>query len=170
MDKLLAPDWGLSLWTIVTFVLLLAILKKAAWGPLVKALEEREKKIRDDVEFARLEREEVQKERQALQAEIASLKAKARSVLDEAARDGESLRQELKAKAEAEAARVRERASMELEADREKMLRVLRKDVGTLAVSAAERLLGRTVDPEVQSEVLGSFLKELESENGRPIR
>lgn len=163
MDKILNPDTGLMIWTIVTFLCLVGILKAFAWGPLLHALEEREARIkadRDGAEKARAEAERIQRE---LEAQMAGVQAKSKELIAAATKDGEALRAKLKAEAEADAAAIKAKTSADLVAEKEKLVGELRKEVATLSVMAAEKLMRKTVDEGVQKSVLDGFFKDLES-------
>lgn len=162
MGDLLAPDLGLTVWTIVTFLCLVAILKFAAWGPLLHAIEERENRIKADREGAEKARSEAERIQRELEAQLAGAAAKSKELVLQATKDGEALRAKLKAEAEADAAAVKAKASADLTAEKEKLVGELRKEVATLSVMAAEKLLHKTVDAGVQKTVLDGFFKDLE--------
>ncbi|NNN06558.1 MAG: F0F1 ATP synthase subunit B [Elusimicrobia bacterium] len=163
MDKLIFPDTGLMFWTVVTFFLLMVILKKAAWGPLLAAIEAREGRIKADregAEKARAEAERIQKE---LEARMSDAHSKSKELLAAAAKDGEALRARLKAEAEADAQAIKEKTAAELIAEKNRLVADLRKDVASLSVLAAEKLLRKSVDDGVQKTVLDGFFKDLET-------
>jgi F-type H+-transporting ATPase subunit b len=162
MGDLLAPDLGLTVWTIVTFLCLVAILKLFAWGPLLHAVEERENRIKADREGAEKARSEAERIQKELEAQLAGANAKTKEMLLQAAKDGEALRAKLKAEAEADAAAVKAKASADLVAEKDKLVGELRKEVASLSVMAAEKLLHKSVDAGVQKTVLDSFFKDLE--------
>ncbi len=163
MGELLTPDAGLIFWTIVTFLCLVAVLKFAAWGPLLHAVEAREARIKADregAEKARAEAERIQKE---LEASMAGAQAKSKELLAAAAKDGEALRAKLKAEAEADAQALKDKTFAELAAEKNKLVADLRKEVATLSVLAAEKLMRKSVDDGVQKNVLEGFFKDLET-------
>jgi len=163
MDKLIVPDTGLMFWTIVTFLCLVVILKKAAWGPLLKAIDEREYRLKEDrlaAEKARAEAERIQKE---LEAHMSGVQAKSRELLAAAAKDGEALRARLKAEAEADARAIQEKTAAELVAEKNRLVGDLRREVASLSVMAAEKLMHKSVDDGVQKTVLEGFFKDLDA-------
>ncbi|MDE2491817.1 MAG: F0F1 ATP synthase subunit B [Elusimicrobia bacterium] len=163
MDKLLQPDPGLMIWTIITFLCLLAILKKFAWGPLLGAIDEREYRLKEErlaAEKARSEAERIQKE---LEEKLAGVHAQSRELLAAAAKDGESLRAKLKAQAEADAQAIKEKTAAELAAEKNRLVAELRGHVADLSVQAAERLIRKSMDAGVQKAVLDGFFKDLET-------
>ena len=162
MDTLLQPDTGLIIWTIITFVALVVLLKMFAWGPLLAAIEEREHKMKSDLDGARAARDEAEKIRQKLEADMAGLQAQGREMLAQATKDAEVLRAKLQASAEADAQKIKDKTMAELDDEKQRLVRELRKEVSTLSIMAAEKLLRKTVDEGVQKSVLDSFFKELE--------
>ncbi len=163
MDKLLNPDSGLVIWTIVTFLCLVFILKKAAWGPLLTAIEEREKRMKADLAGAQDARAQSEKIKADLEAQMAGMQAKSRELLAQAAKEGEALRSQLKTAAESDAEKIRQKTMAELADEKERLVRDLRKEVASLSVLAAEKLMRKSVDDGVQKTVLESFFKELET-------
>lgn len=162
MDTLLNPDTGLIIWTILTFLLLVFLLKTFAWGPLLKAIDEREAGLKSDLDRAEEARKSAESLKAELDSKIEGLEAKGREILDQANKEGESIRVKLKGEAEADARKIREKTKVELEGERQKLVRELRKDVAELSVLAAERLVKKTVDAGVQKRVLDDFFKDLD--------
>jgi F-type H+-transporting ATPase subunit b len=167
MGELLTPDAGLIVWTIVTFLCLVAILKLAAWGPLLRAVEAREERLKADregAEKARADAERIQKE---LEAQLAGVQAQSKELLAAATKDGEALRARLKAEAEADAQAIKDKTLAELAAEKNKLVVDLRREVASLSVLAAEKLLRKSVDDGVQKNVLEGFFKDLDSQAGK---
>ncbi len=162
MDRLLNPDTGLIIWTIITFLALVLVMKKIAWGPIIEAIEEREKKMKAELEGAQAARSEAEKIRVDLEKKVADLHAMQREMLAQATKDGEALRAKLKADAETDARNIREKTMAELSEEKDRLTRELRKEVAGLSVLAAERLMRKSVDDGVQKSVLEGFFKDLE--------
>ena len=143
--ELLQPETGLIFWTVVTFVVLLAILWKFAWNPILGALEAREQAIQRTIDDA----ERLQAEAGALleqhRAKLAEARSEGNRVLDEARQAGERMKSEMLEKARAEADRVIERAHRQLELETEKALQDVRSRAADLALLAAERVLERSL-------------------------
>ena len=164
MDKLLQPDTGLVIWTIVTFMALVFILKKVAWGPLLASIEEREARMKDERRRAEEARAAAEKIRAELEAEMAAVSAKSRELLAQATKDGEALRAQLKSAAEADAQKIKDKTMAELSEEKERLVRDLRKEVASLSILAAEKLMRKSVDDGVQKTVLEGFFKDLEGQ------
>lgn len=165
MDKLLQPDTGLVIWTVVTFLALVFILKKVAWGPLLASIEDREARMKDERRRAEEARAAAEKIREGLEAEMAAVSAKSRELLAQAIKDGEALRAQLKSAAEADAQKIKDKTMAELADEKERLVRELRNEVASLSVLAAEKLMRKSVDEGVQKTVLEGFFKDLESQS-----
>ena len=163
MDQLIVPDTGLMFWTIVTFLCLVAILKKMAWGPMLHAIEAREGRIKADREGAEKARSEAERIQKEFEAHMAGAQAKAKEMLAAATKDGETLRAKLKAEAEADAQAIKDKTMADLASEKNRLVGELRKEVATLSVQAAEKLMRKTMDDGVQKTVLEGFFKDLET-------
>ena len=163
MGDLLTPDLGLTVWTIVTFLLLVGILKAFAWGPLLKSVEAREARIKADREGAEKARAEAERIQKDLEAQIAGVQAKAKEILAAASKDGEALRAKLKSEAETDAQGIKDKTMADLAAEKNRLVGELRRDVADLSVAAAAKLMHKSVDEGVRKTVLDGFFKDLES-------
>ena len=162
MDTLLNPDTGLIIWTIITFLLLVAILKKFAWGPLLKAIDDREARLKADLDGAKESRKQAEALKLEIDEQMKGLDVKSREILDQAAKEGDALRAKLKSDAENDAQKIRDKTKAELAEERDRLVRELRKDVAALSVMAAEKLVRKSVDADVQKSVLDAFFKDLD--------
>ena len=149
------------IWTVVTFLIMVAILKKVAWGPLLKVLEEREEKIRHDVEAAEKNRLEMEKSRADYERQLTEVEARTRALLAEAEKKGLETRDSILKEAEAQARKIQEKTRQELEAEKEKISRELRSELGAMSMEIAEKIVRKTIDKKVQEDALQDFLKNL---------
>jgi F-type H+-transporting ATPase subunit b len=162
VDNLLTINPGLVFWTIVSFVLLVAILKRLAWGPILAALEHREKSIKDAVlgaEAARKEAERLLAEQKALAARA---EADAEATREKAARGAEARAAEMYAEARAKAEALLEHARQEIEREEARAIGSLRKEAADLAIGAASRLLGRSVDSSDNRRLVDEFIRDVD--------
>jgi F-type H+-transporting ATPase subunit b len=160
-NPLVKVDPGLFIWTIAVFLLLAWLLRKYAWLPLLKALEERQKTIAAAVEHAREAREQLEK----AQANAANLMAQARTeaevFLVQARNDANSLRQELRDKAAAEADSITKNAQKQIERETAKAVESIRREAVDLSVAIASKLIRRQVSAQDQETLLQESLKEI---------
>ncbi|MGH7549668.1 MAG: F0F1 ATP synthase subunit B [Gemmatimonadota bacterium] len=143
--ELLQPEPGLIVWTVVTFVVLLGVLWKFAWNPILGALEAREQAIQrtiDDAERLQAAAEAVLEEHKA---RLAEARSEGNRILDEARRAGERMKSEIMEKSRAEANQVIERAHRQLELETEKAIQTVRSKAVDMALHAAERVLERSL-------------------------
>lgn len=163
MDTLLQPDKGLLIWTVVSFLVLVGLLRAFAWGPLLAAVDAREARLREERERAEAARQEAERIRGELSARLAGAEGEMREILAKAGREAEAIRTSAHRAGEEESKRILTRARRELEEEKQRLMGELRREVSSLSVLAAERLLRRSVDPGVQKDVLERFFREAET-------
>ncbi len=152
---------GLTLWTAITFLFLVAVLSRFAWGPIVKMLQERERTIREAIDAARRERAEAER----LLAEQKETLARATREAAELARrnqqEVELLRQELTARARKEADELVASARGLIGEERSRAAAELRGMVADLAIEAASRLVTASLDDRAQRKLVEEYLQQL---------
>ena len=159
--SLLSPNPGLIFWTAITFVIVLLILKKTAWGPILNALEEREKGIQSSIDRAH----QAKDESEAILRKNKELLAKADAESDRIIREGkdfaEKLRSDISQKAQTEAQKMIASAKEEIEQEKRRALDVLRNEVADLAVKGAEKIIKTTLDADIQKRIVDSMIQDL---------
>ncbi|MDE2040472.1 MAG: F0F1 ATP synthase subunit B [Elusimicrobia bacterium] len=163
MNRLLDPDTGMIIWTIVTFLALVLVLKLSAWGPLLRAIAERDSRIKANVDAAEAARAAAEQVRADLDVQMAGLSAKGRELLAQAQKEAEALRIRLRASAEADSASLRQKTMQDLAAEKDRLVGELRKEVAGLSVLAAEKLIRKSIDAGVQKSVLEDFYRDLDA-------
>jgi F-type H+-transporting ATPase subunit b len=152
---------GLILWTIITFILLLFILGKVAWKPLVSALQAREQGIRD----ALLKAEEARKESERLLTENTQAMKRANEetsrILKEGRELAEQMKNEIVAKAHESAKTMMGQAKEDIQREKETALLQLKNEVADLAMNAAEKIIDETLDEAKQKKLVDNVLKSL---------
>lgn len=161
---LFAIDPGLSIWTIVVFLVVLFVLGKFAWGPLLDAVESREQGIRNAIDEAKEMRREAQQLLDEHKKQLADARRQAQEVVAEGREAGERLRKEVEAGARKEADRMLERARREIERERDMALESIRKDAVDLALAAASRILQERLDQAEDRELVERYLSRVESD------
>ncbi|HXM52701.1 MAG TPA: F0F1 ATP synthase subunit B [Candidatus Binatus sp.] len=147
---------------LLIFLVMLGVLYRFAWGPLLKILNERRERIQQGVEAterAKQELEAAEKERQAMLEEA---RREAQTMLDRIAKQAEDLRKELEAKAREQAEALIARARAEIRQEREKAVQELRSQVADLAVMAAGRIIGESLDAKKHRELIERTIEEAE--------
>ena len=158
---LLTPDLGLFLWNLLAFLILFFILKKTAWKPILKSLNEREQGIADSLATA----ERVKAEMAQLKNENEALLAKAREeralMLKEARETKEKIINEAKEQAKLEAGKVITDAQAAIETQKMAALTEVKNQVGTLVVEVAEKILRRELANKAEQE---KYIRQLSNE------
>jgi F-type H+-transporting ATPase subunit b len=164
MENLLTPDKGLIIWTIVSFAVLVLLLGKVAWKPLLASLQEREDGIRkaiDDAASAKLSADQIKAQ---YEQELARSQDKAASLISQAQVEAQKIREQLLKDAEAEARRLTEQTQKQLEEEKSKLSRELRQEVASLSVKVAEKLLRHSVNSKENDALVQGFMKDLDKE------
>jgi F-type H+-transporting ATPase subunit b len=164
MERLLQPDFGLILCTAITFLLLVAVLGKFAWRPLMAALNEREAGIRRAIEEAQSAKLSADQLRAQYEKELGQGQEKANAILAQTSAEAQKLREKLLKEAEEEAQRLSANNRRQLEEEKEKVLRDIRKEVAGLSIRAAEKLVRHSMDPKTQDELLQGFFDDLDKQ------
>ena len=161
MDKLLTLEPGMIIWTFITFGLLLFILKKFAWKPLLSMLEQREEGIRSTMQRTEHAREEAEKLLTEHKKLLQASELDARRIIDEARQTAEKLRTEILAHAEEQSRQLTLQAKSEIQREKETALTQLRTEIADLAILAATRILRTNLDEEKNRALVDSFITEL---------
>ena len=159
-------DPGLQVWTLLSFATMLLLLWKFAFPPLVRALEERERAIRDSVDAARRRQEEAEALLQSYKDRLDKAQEEAHRILEEGRRLAEAARQEIAGKAQEESRRILERAEIEIGRMKEKGIEELRETVGHLSVEIAARVLHAEIDESAHRKLVDGLLSELKDQHG----
>jgi F-type H+-transporting ATPase subunit b len=155
---LLNIEPGLIIWTVITFVILLIVLRKMAWGPILTALEQREHTIRsalEEVQQARQETEQLLAQRQQMQADANREVAR---LLEQGREEAERLRVSMTEQAREEAQRLIETARREIVRERQLAMQELKNTAADLALAAAGRLLNTAMTGEDHRRLVTEFL------------
>jgi F-type H+-transporting ATPase subunit b len=158
---LLTPHPGLILWTIITFLVVLVILKAKVWGPLLAALDERERSIREALQSADRAREEAQVQQAEHEKRLAEAETQARQIVGEAREAAEKVGLQVVADAKEEAERTVGRAREEIAAEKRKALVELRREAADMAVGAAGAILNAELDAERNRKLADDFIASL---------
>ena len=160
-NLLVQPDPGLYIWTIVTFLVLLVLLAKFAWKPLLEALDNRQESIRKALDDARKAKQELE----GIHAESAKLLAQARAeageIVSRSRSDADKFREEMKDKARTEAAGLLRNAERQIELETTRALQQIRQEAVDLSVGIASKLLQRNVTKEDNDKLINEALSQV---------
>jgi F-type H+-transporting ATPase subunit b len=158
---MLQLNTGLIIWTTLTFVALLVILKAYAWKPILNNLQTREDTIRQSLERAEEARREAQRILDENNKNLAKADEMAQQVLREARELAEKIRSESVSKSRIEGDKLLDRAREEIERDKQLAMTQLHSLVAELAIKAAEKILKETIDEAKQKKLVENFIDSL---------
>ena len=162
---LLDPHVGTIIWTLVTFAVVLVVLRATVWRPLLGALDEREKRISDALEAAERARKEAQSIVEEHQQKLQDADAEAREIVRLAREAAERVEQEIVSNARQEAQRTTEQARRAIESEKQAAIAELRKETADLAVKAAGALIEANLDDERNRKLVEDLIAGIPSDN-----
>jgi len=158
---LFSVEPGLVLWTVAVFLIVLAVLRKFAWAPIIGALDLREASIRESIETAARMRTEAAGLLEEHRRQIAEARAQSQEIVAQGREAGERLRREIETKAREESDRMLERARLEIARERDQAVDTLRRESVDLAIALASRLLQERLDGETDRRLIEGYLDQL---------
>lgn len=154
---------NVSFWTIVIFLLLLVILAKFAFPPILGYAAAREQRIQDALDQAKRDREEAQKQLEDQRAALVRARDEAQQVIGEAQKAAEKVRREMLDKARTEQEEIIARAKTEIESEKARAVDTLRREAVELAVAAAAKLISSKLDTQEDRRIVSDFLSTIDS-------
>jgi F-type H+-transporting ATPase subunit b len=146
---------------IIAFVVLFVVLRRFAFPRADQVLKERTENIEGKLQQAERERQQAEELLRQYRERLASAEQEAQRIIDEARANAERLRAELMAKAEQEADRVINQGREAIRAERDRAVRELRTEVGSLAVELATRVIGDSLDRDRQLRLIDQYIEQL---------
>ncbi len=163
--ELLSPAQGTIFWTAITFILLLYALKKMAWGPVLQALDEREKRIRESLEKADAAQKQTEDALAKNQEIMEQARKEAQDLLNKSRKTAESMKEEIVQRAEAEAAKMLDKAKRDITLEREKAVEEIKAQTAELSVLIASKLIGKTLSKDDHKDIIDSSLQQMVEAN-----
>ncbi|MFQ6604564.1 MAG: F0F1 ATP synthase subunit B [Fidelibacterota bacterium] len=162
MNPLVQPDPGLFIWTILTFLVLLFLLGKFAWKPLLALLEEREKAIRkslDDAETARQELESIQQKSEDI---LAKARSEAQEIVLEGKTLAERMKNEMLNKAKDKADAIVAEAQGRIQAEKDRAVSEIKTEAVDISIAIAEKLLEKNISRDDNKRLIDEALKQVQ--------
>jgi F-type H+-transporting ATPase subunit b len=170
-----APEGGLSpfagnvgnaIWTLVIFLLVVVVLGKFAWKPILKALQERESVIHDSLAAAKRDREEAEARLKEYADKLVGARQEATAIVDEARRDAETVKRKVIAEAQEEKAKELERAKREITIAKETAVKELYSQAAKLSTDLASKVLRREVNAQDHERLIRDSIAALDKTPG----
>jgi F-type H+-transporting ATPase subunit b len=161
-NPLVQVDPGLFIWTIITFLVLLTVLAKFAWNPLLQALEIRQQGIRKALDDAQQAKQELERLGHEAGLIMRKARAEAEAVITQSRSDAERLREEMRQKARSEADGIVRNAERQIQLETARALQQIRHEAVDLSVMIASKIIQRNITKEDNERLIEDALKQVE--------
>jgi F-type H+-transporting ATPase subunit b len=155
------PEPGLIIWTLISFFLLLVLLKKLAYPQILKAMKNREQTIVRQLEEAQKTKAEAEQLFADYKRQLADARSEAQKVINEGRALGESMRKEIIQKAQEESNQIVKRAQEEIELQKQKALLELREKIADLSIMAASKVITKSLDSEDNRRLVQEYVSKV---------
>ena len=159
--NLLEPRTGLMLWTLIIFVILLFVLSRFAFKPLIAAVEAREKSLENAIEGAKRDREEAARLLAEQRAQLEGARGEAQRYIAEGRAASEKMKAELLEQTRVQQQELLERARRDIDAERDRAIAELRREAVDLALAGASKVIERNLDDSSNRQLVESFLASI---------
>ncbi len=154
-------DVPVILTTVIGFLIVVWILKKYAWGPVLDLLDARREKIRSDYAAADTARDDASKLKDEFEVQLGSIKVIEKERVQEAVKRGEDLADRIQAEARQKAEATLDKARTDLEVETRNAQVELKDQVVDLAIGAAEKLIGQKLDDQTHRKLVQDYIEDL---------
>ncbi|MET3317831.1 UNVERIFIED_ORG: F-type H+-transporting ATPase subunit b [Peribacillus simplex] len=151
---------GDMLFQLVMFIILLALLKKFAWGPLMGIMTQREEHVANEIQAAEASRQEALKYLEEQREIVKQSRTEAGQLIENAKLQGEAQREDIVNQARLEAERVKESAKREIVQEKEKAITALREQVASLSVLIASKVIEKELSEADQEQLINDYIQE----------
>ncbi len=146
---------------LLSFLLLVYILRRFAWNPLINMMEKRRQQIEDDITQAKEERLQAEQIKREYQEEMRKARQEAQEVIAKATKISEQQAEEILAGAREEAEKIKKTALADIERERDLAIAQVQAQVATLSVAVAEKVIRKNLDMTGQEEIIEQFIQEV---------
>lgn len=161
-SSLIEPIPGLMVWTLISFAITFFVLRKYAFGPIQQMIDERRERIRQSLVEADNARDEARRLLEEHRELIGKARGQAEEILSEARRVAESQRERVRQETEEDRARRMEDTRRQIEAETQRALGEIRREVGNLALVAAQKITAGALDAGAHRKLIDDAIKDLD--------
>jgi F-type H+-transporting ATPase subunit b len=159
--SLISVNPGLIFWTVVTFIVLLIILKKVAWKPILTALDQREAAIKESLEKAEKAREEAQKVLDENKSNLARAEEESKKIIDQSRVFAEKLKDQIIKESKEQAKKIVDDAADEIERKKDAAFNELKTQVAEIAINAAEKILKESLNKDTNKKIVDKYINDI---------
>ena len=161
---MLNTEWGLMVWTLITFTIAVYILVRFAFGPIQRLLDERRQTVQDSMDVAEETRAEAHRLLEEYKTTLAKVRSEAEEILERSRTTGEHAKAEIMAEAKAQSERVLSQAHEQIERDMRAAVRELKGQIAELTALATEKVAAGSLSAADQQRLIDEALAELNVE------
>ena len=161
MEKWLSFDPGLFMWTIVTFFIVLMLLKWKAWGPLMSVLDKRAEDIKNALSAADRAKEDAEKASQDYEKLVQKAHIEGQQIISDSKAAGEKVKNDIESVARENAEKMIGKAKTQIEAESQKALQEIKSSVVDLSIEAAEKIIEKNLDSEDNRKLVEKTLDSI---------
>lgn len=158
---LLDVNPGLIVWTVITFVLLLLVLRKVAWKPILSALDQRENAIRESLEKAEKAKDEANLLLKQNEANLQKAEEESQKIIEQSRLYAEKLKVQMLQASKAQAQKIVDDASAEIDRRKDAAFNELKTQVAEIAINAAEKILKENISSEANKKLVNNYISEI---------
>jgi F-type H+-transporting ATPase subunit b len=152
---------GLIIWTLISFFILLILLRKVAYPQILKAMKNREETIKQQLEEAQKIKKEAEAFLEDYKRQLAEARSEAQKVINEGKELGENMRKEIIQKAQEESNHIVKRAQEEIELQKQKAILELQERIADLSIMAASKVINKSLNPEDHRRLVEEYISKV---------
>jgi F-type H+-transporting ATPase subunit b len=154
-------DPGIIIWAWITFIVLLIILYKFAWKPILSTIDDRENKIRDSLERAEKAKQEAELLLEDYQKKIKEAETEVQDMIKKNQEITDKTRNEMISQAKLDAQKIMEKTKQEIENERDAAFLQLKKDVADLVITTSKHIIGDILDESKHKILIDKYIKQM---------
>ena len=158
---------GLIIWTLVSFFILLILLKKVAFPPILKGMKKREETIKQQLEEAQKTKKEAENLLGDYKRQLAEARSEAQKIINEGKSLGENMRKEIVQKAQEESNQIVKRAQEEIELQKQKAILELQEKIADLSIMAATKIINKCLNTEDNRRLVEEYVSKVGDRYGK---
>ncbi len=160
-NPIFKPEPGLIIWTLISFFILLILLKKVAFPPILKGMKKREETIKQQLEEAQKTKKEAENLLEDYRRQLAEARSEAQKIINEGKSLGENMRKEIVQKAQAESNQIVKRAQEEIELQKQKAILELQEKIADLSIMAASKIINKSLNTEDNRRLVEEYVSKV---------
>jgi len=160
-NPIFKPEPGLIIWTLVSFFILLILLKKVAFPPILKGMKKREETIKQQLEEAQKTKKEAENLLGDYKRQLAEARSEAQKIINEGKSLGENMRKEIVQKAQEESNQIVKRAQEEIELQKQKAILELQEKIADLSIMAATKIINKSLNTEDNRRLVEEYVSKV---------